>query len=104
MPDEKAEPETFDDIAEELEEEEVEEMNKLAMEIAEQEKKKKEELIQFARETSLVDIIECIEKIKRFIEVQQEARDTIDELISLMGMEEAENQNPMIKALMRGLL
>lgn len=104
MPEEKTEPETFDDIAEELEQEEIEEMNKLAEELAKQEQKRREELLQFARETSLVDVIECIEKIKKFIEVQQEARDVVDELVSLMGLEEAEGQNPMLKALLRGFL
>lgn len=103
MPDENLVIKTPDEIAEELEEEELKAMEEEALKLAEEEKRRREELERFAQQVTLMDVIKAIETIKRFIQVYRESRDILDELIAELGYEESEAQNPMLKMLMRGL-
>jgi len=96
---EEVEPST-DDIFEELEQEEIEELNKIAEETAKEVQKRKEELQQFAQQVTLAEIVECMEKIKKFIELYKEAVRTSEYLRDLFADEKEDPSKAFIRMFM----
>jgi len=87
----------IEDLEEEFEKQEMEELEQLAKEVAEEEKKRQEELRKLAAEITLADVIECIEKIRRYIEVSREATITLQQLMAMYGDSAEDEKTRLMK-------
>jgi predicted DNA-binding protein (UPF0278 family) len=89
-----------DDIFEELEEEEQRELDKIAEEAIKEAQKKKQELEEFAKNVTLAEIVECMEKIKKFLDLYREAMRTSEVLRDMLADEKEDPSRAFLKMFM----
>lgn len=98
------EPDIDELIDEELEEYSDEELDQLAKQLKEEEERRKRELEEFARRVSLAEILECVEKIKKFVEVYKESIRTIGLVEQTSGEKPVDPSQALLRQLFGGKL